>query len=90
MQIDFLKINDLYGDEMLKSFKENIETVIENLNYLVKLGFDNYEEIVERYAPILLLSSNEFKNKLNDLILKLGPDYLDKFETDMSLWENLL
>ena len=90
MQIDFLKINDLYGEEVLKSFKENIETVVENMNYLVKLGFDNYEEIVERYAYVVLLSPNEFKTKLNDLILKLGPNYLDKFETDMSLWEKML
>ena len=88
MNINFNKIREIYGNELLSIIKENQENVINNLKYLYRLGFTDIEDIFER--EVLLFIDNDFKSKIDNLILKLGPDYVEKIENDLSLLEEKL
>ena len=88
MNINFNKIKEIYGNEILNMIKENQEIVIKNIKYLYSLGFRDIEDIFER--EVLLFIDIDFKNKMDNLILKLGPDYVDIIENDLSLLEEIL
>ena len=86
MKIDFKKIMEIYGTNSIYEFKENIEDVEENINYLIKLGFKNVYEIVELYPYMFLMCEDLFKEKVNILINNLGMEYLNIFEENTTLW----
>lgn len=90
MNINFDKIEEIYGNEMLNLVKENIDSVIKNINYFIFLGFNDIEDIFERYPEIFIEFPHQFKNKINLLIKKIGINYVDKIEDDLSLLEELL
>lgn len=89
MNIDFNKIQKIYGTSTIIEFQENKEELIENIKYLNKLGFDNIEDIIELFPYMFLIERENFKDKVNELIGKLGIDYLEKLNEDTSLWENV-
>ena len=39
MQIDFGKIREIYGDDALIACNDNVDELVKNINYLIKLGF---------------------------------------------------
>ena len=88
MDINFNKIKEIYGNEILNIIKENQENVIENLKYLYKLGFIDIEDIFER--EVLLFIDTDFKTKIDSLIFKLGLNYVEIIENDLSLLEEIL
>ena len=88
MDINFNKIKKIYGNEILNIIKENQENVIENLKYLYKLGFIDIEDIFER--EVLLFIDTDFKTKIDSLIFKLGLNYVEIIENDLSLLEEIL
>lgn len=90
MNIDFDKINEIYGVDILNSCKENIDDLVKNINYLVRLDFNDVSDIVERFPFIFLDSHQQFKVKINKFIDKLGVDYIGILEENMGLWEELL
>ena len=87
--INFNKIQKIYGTSTIIEFQENKEELIENIKYLNKLGFDNIEDIIELFPYMFLIERENFKEKVNELIGKLGIDYLEKLNEDTSLWENV-
>lgn len=89
MEINYNKIIDIYGKEYLTLINDNIEDVINNIKYLKELGFQDVEDIFERYTFIFIQDNKSFKNKLNNLIKKLGLDYVNIIETDLSILECL-
>lgn len=90
MNIDFNKIREIYGDDALVACNENIDELVQNINYLIKLGFDDYEDIIERF-PLAFVEDHEIvKEKIDELIERLGPDYLNILGEDMGYWEELL
>lgn len=88
MNINFNKIKEIYGNEILNKIKENQETVIKNIKNLYSLGFRDIEDIFER--EVLLFIDTDFKTKMDNLIFKLGPNYVDIIENDLSLLEEIL
>lgn len=86
MKINFKKIMEIYGNNSIYSFKDNIEDVEENINYLLKLGFKDVYDIVEQYPYMFLMCEDIFKEKVNKLINKLGIEYLSILEEDTTLW----
>lgn len=88
MDIDFSLIKEVYGEDILLSCSENIEDLVSNISYLVKLGFFEVNEIVERYPIIFLCDKDEFKERVDKLVLDVGN--IDSFSYNMSLWEALL
>ena len=90
MNIDFNKINEIYGEDILNFCKENIDDLVKNINYLVRLEFDDIEDIVERFPFIFLDDHESFKIKINKFIEKIGINYVGILEENMGLWEELL
>ena len=89
MEINYNKIIEIYGKEYLSLINDNIEDVIKNLSYLKELGFQDIEDIFERYTFLFLDSNNRFQDKFNKLITNLGPDYVNIIETNLSVLEVL-
>ena len=90
MNIDFNKISDTYGDSVIELIRDNIEDVNENINYMIKLGFTDIEDIFERYTLIFIDNPSIFKEKLNNLINELGSNYVDIIENDLFILEKLM
>lgn len=90
MNIDFDNIRDTYGDDVILSIRDNIDDVNENIDYLKELKFIDVEDIFERYALLFLDAPSDFKEKFDKLINKLGSDYVDIIENDLSILEELL
>ena len=90
MKIDFMKIKEIYGEDALIACNENIDELVKNINYLISLGFDDYEDIIERY-PLAFVEDHEIvKERVDELIDRLGPDYLEILAEDMGYWEELM
>ena len=87
--VDFDKISEIYGEEVLREMQENIDEVIKNVNYMYMLEFNDVEDIFEREILLFLYDHDTFKDKLNKLIYKLGLNYVEKIENDLSLLESL-
>lgn len=90
MDINFNKIALIYGNDMITSVKENIDEVGKNIKYMIDLGFDDIEDIFEREVPLFINDSIDFKKKIDCLINKIGPDYVNEIENNLSLLEDLL
>lgn len=88
-KVDFDKIGEIYGNEVLNEIQNNIDEVMKNINYMYTLGFDDVEDIFERETLLFLYDSSTFKEKLDKLIFKLGVTYVDDIENDLSLLEGL-
>ena len=89
MKIDLEKIIKIYGEEYMELIDENIEDVKENLLYMHEIGFTDIEDIFERYTPIFIRSNDEFKEKIRELVVKLGINYVEIIENDLGLLEEL-
>ncbi len=87
--VDFDKISEIYGEEVLREMQENMDEVIKNVNYMYMLEFNDVEDIFEREILLFLYDHDTFKDKLNKLIYKLGLNYVEKIENDLSLLESL-
>ena len=90
MNINFDKIENIYGKDTINNIVMLKEDVINNFKYFVSLDFNDPEDIFERQVPIFVCSNDEFKKKLNNLISKLGNNYIEKIENDISLLDELL
>ena len=86
MKLDLGKIREIYGDNTLYEFQDNVEELTANMNYLLKLGFENIYDIVECNPYIFITEENLFKKRVNRLITSLGIDYEDRLNNDITLW----
>lgn len=90
MKIDFEKIEEIYGSSIIEEIKNNSKDILENIKYLKELNINDIEDIFERYPLIFICDKNEFKNKVDKLISKIGINYVDMLDNDMELWEELM
>lgn len=81
-------IVDTYGSSIKKDIVDNKEIVMDNYNYLKSLNVISLDEIFTRY--IIMFLDEDFKKKINDLILKLGEDYIEKIEEDLSIFDRMI
>lgn len=88
--MDFEKIKEIYGEEILKELIDNKEEVQKNIYYMIKLNFEDTEDIFERITPLFITDNKTFKNKIDSLIKRLGTDYVDIIESNLGLLEELL
>ena len=88
--MDFDKIEQIYGEEMLENIMDNKEDVKKNINYLINLGFDDIQDIFERITPLFINDNKTFKNKIDGLIKKIGHDYINIIENDLGLLEDII
>lgn len=89
MNINFNKIYEIYGEDVIELIKENVSEITKNLGYMIKLGFNDVEDIFERYSVIFICGNNEFVEKINNLINNLGENYVEIIENDLGILEEL-
>lgn len=90
MKIDFEKIEEIYGSSVIEEIQNSSKDILENIKYLKELNINDIEDIFERYPLIFICEKNEFKNKVDKLISKIGINYVDMLDNDMELWEELM
>ncbi len=90
MNIDFDRIETIYGSSIINSIALLKEDVIDNIKYFISLGFGDTEDIFERQVLIFICPKEEFKMKIDNLIKKLGNNYIEEIENDISLLDELL
>lgn len=90
MNLDLEKINYIYGKEILENLIVMKKYVIENITYFISLGFRDIEDILEREILIFICLPNEFKNKINALCKRLGNEYVEILQNDISLFEEII
>ena len=89
MNINYEKILELYGSNMLNEIKDNLKDVINNMNYLSTIGIIDIIDILERYPMIFLYDKETFIEKVNNLTSNI-PNYIEELDKNISLWERLL
>ena len=89
MNINYEKILELYGSNMLNEIKDNLKDVINNMNYLSNIGIIDIIDIFERYPMIFLYDKETFIEKVNNLTSNI-PNYIEELDKNISLWESLL
>ena len=90
MNIDFDRIEKIYGSSIINSIYLLKDDVIDNIKYFISLGFEDTEDIFERQVLIFICPKEEFRVKINNLIKKLGNNYIEVIENDISLLDELL
>ena len=90
MNINFDKIEHIYGKSVIDSIYDMQEDVMKNAEYFYLLGLNDTEDIFERQVLAFICEHNEFKTKMNKLINKLGTNYVEIIEKDISLLDELL
>jgi len=86
MEINFDKIEEIYGQDTLQDIRDNIKQVSNNINYLASKNQESIGDIFERHALLFLYNEKDFKNKVDALFLKYGKELNDNLE----LWEEIL
>lgn len=89
MNLDLEKIQEIYGNSIIKEISANVGSLINNINYLEQRHFDNADEVFELYPYAFLQDEDTFKGKVDNLILTLGVEYIERLQEDMSLWSIL-
>ena len=87
MNLKLEKLQEIYGNSILKELKDNKEDLLDNLEYLKNRGYDNVIELFELYPYSFLQDPTLFQEKVDELIKKLGVEYVEKIEENTGLWE---
>ena len=86
MKLNLKKIQEIYGNSAIYEIENHLDIIVNNMNYLVSLKFNNVYSILETNPYMFLYDNNRFKEKVNNLIQKLGVEYIEKLDNDISLW----
>ena len=87
--IDMNKIEEIYGKTTIYRFKENIEKITNNIELLREKSFENIEELIELNPYLLILPEDIFKEKIDNIICKLGINYNEIINENTSIWSNI-
>ena len=55
MKLDLEKISFIYGESSIYEFKDNVEKLANNINYLSKIGFSDVYDIVALYPYLFII-----------------------------------
>lgn len=80
MNVDFDRIETIYGSSIINSIALLKEDVMDNIKYFISLGFEDTEDIFERQVLIFICPKEEFRVKINNLIKQLGNNYIEEIE----------
>ena len=90
MNINFERMKEIYGNEIEKIIKENIDIIQKNIKFLKELEFEDAEGIFEMYPELFMNFPQNFREKILKLKEQLGDNYIEKIENDLSILENIL
>ena len=86
MNVNLEKIREIYGQSTIYDLNDNLDNVIENLSILNKYKFKNIYEMLEMNPYLFLLPSEEFEEKVEKMVKKLGVEYIEKIENNIFIW----
>ena len=86
MEIDLMKLAEIYGINIVHDINDEIENLIPNIKYLQDLGFSQVEDIIELYPYVFIMDNADFREKVNNLIKSIGLDYVFHLTTNTDLW----
>lgn len=89
MEIDFNKIIEMFGPEVMESIKEEKMSLMNNIRYLNSLGITCSDSLLEAYPYSFIQDETEFKRKVNLLISTLGIDYDEELNNNIGLWSDV-
>lgn len=79
MPINYDKITEIYGEELLITILENVKDVESNINYLNSLGYIDTIDIFERYPYIFIKSEKDINKEKNNIKV-----YLQRWKDKLS------
>ena len=83
------KLKEIYGESIIWEIKENLDSVVANMNYIKSIGFSDPYDVIETNPYLFLLDEENFKDKIEKLTQKLGVNFVEKLEEDSSLWGDI-
>ena len=83
--IDIKIINEMYDEELINKIDK--DNVMKIYNYLIKKGIYYAKDIFIEYLDLFLIDCDEFINKFEKVIKKLGSNYVDILGEDSSILE---
>ena len=86
MKLNVEKIREIYGDSIVFELKDNMDNLVDNLNFLISKKIEDPYDVVETNPYLFLQSPETFQEKINSLIERLGVEYVEKLSEDSSLW----
>lgn len=89
MGIDIDKILEIYGNSSIYEINDNMDELKANMKYLYDKGIEDVLNIIELYPYMFLQDRNTFKEKTDNLLNKLGVDYIEKLSEDFNLWSEV-
>jgi len=89
MNINMERIQEIFGNSMITNIKENQEDFVQNIEYILSLGYKNVNELVELYPHTFLMDSKEFQEKVDNLLASLGVESFEKIEENTEIWGSL-
>lgn len=89
MGIDIDKILEIYGNSSIYEINDNMDELKTNMKYLYDKGIEDVLNIIELYPYMFLQDRNTFKEKTDNLLNKLGVDYIEKLSEDFNLWSEV-
>lgn len=91
LEISLDTIADIYGSHVVTQMAQMPCDVVNNIEYLISLGFEeDVTDICNRYGILLCQDCGYFSDQVQKLICRMGDDYVQKMGSDMSCWESLM
>ena len=90
MKIDFNKITKIHGAECMDLINTNMPDIKENITYLSEIGFNDVEDIFERYTSIFIADNKVFRDRIKDLVRRVGINYVEIIESNLDILEELI
>ena len=84
MNID--RLTEIYGESIARVIYDNIDNFTANIKYLESRGYYNVLDLVSLYPYSFIQEEDEFMEKVDTLIDKLGIDYVEKINNNYELW----
>jgi len=84
--MDIDRLTEIYGKSVARVIYDNIDAFTNNIKYLETKSFTNIMDLVGLYPYSFIQEEDEFIEKVDALIDKLGVDYIEKINNNYELW----
>ena len=84
--MDIDRLTEIYGKSIARVIYDNIDAFTNNIKYLEDKSFENIMDLVGLYPYSFIQEEDEFIEKVDALIDKLGVDYVEKINENYELW----
>ena len=92
MDINYETISEIYGTDILSNLhtEYDVTNFVNNIRYLQEKNIECIDEIVSSYFPLFIYENTLFKKNVDNLLNRLGKDYIDIIAEDMDVLAELL